>query len=53
MAAKSFGMMSRVITADTMMVILEKVLPLLGAMDSATRRQGAIEALACILFRRK
>lgn len=49
MTARCFGMMSRVITSDTMTVVLRDVLPLLGATDCDRKRQGAIETLACIL----
>lgn len=50
MAARSVGVLSKIATMDTMNVFLEHVLPWLGAIDDNTKQEGAIEALACILF---
>lgn len=51
MAARCIGMMSCVVTSDTMLMVMEKVLPMFDAIDCDTKRQGAIEALACIIER--
>ena len=48
MAARVLGALSKVVTAETMNVVLEKVLPLLGSPND-TKRQGTIETVASIL----
>lgn len=50
MAARCIGVMSKIATMETMNIFLEKVLPWLGAIDDNVKQEGAIEALACILF---
>lgn len=50
MAARCVGVLSKIATMETMNVFLEHVLPWLGAIDDNTKQEGAIEALACILF---
>ena len=50
MAARCVGVMSKIATMETMNIFLEKVLPWLGAIDDNIKQEGAIEALACILF---
>lgn len=50
MAARCVGVMSKIATMETMNIFLEKVLPWLGAIDDNVKQEGAIEALACILF---
>lgn len=50
MAARCVGIMSKIATMETMNIFLEKVLPWLGAIDDNIKQEGAIEALACILF---
>lgn len=49
MVARCVGVMSKIATMDTMNILLEKVVPWLGAIDDNTKQEGAIEALACIL----
>lgn len=49
MAARALGMLSKVLTAPTMDIVLEGVLKNLGATDNITQRQGAVEAIACII----
>lgn len=50
MAARCIGVMSKIATMETMNIFLEKVLPWLGAIDDNIKQEGAIEALACILY---
>lgn len=50
MAARCVGVMSKIATMETMNIFLEKVLPWLGAIDDNVKQEGAIEALACILY---
>lgn len=50
MAARCIGVMSKIATMETMNIFLEKVLPWLGAINDNIKQEGAIEALACILF---
>jgi hypothetical protein len=50
MAARCIGVMSKIATMETMNIFLEKVLPWLGAIDDNVKQEGAIEALACILY---
>lgn len=49
MAARCFGMLCQVMTLDLMTFIIEKVVPLMDVADNVIYRQGASEALACIL----
>uniref|UniRef100_A0A1W7R9G5 TATA-binding protein-associated factor 172 n=1 Tax=Hadrurus spadix TaxID=141984 RepID=A0A1W7R9G5_9SCOR len=49
MAARCLGMMSKVITSATIQIVLNKVLRTLGATDNDVQRQGAVEALSCII----
>ena len=46
MAARALGEISRSQTDDVMEFVIERILPLLGASDVVTKRQGAIEALS-------
>ena len=46
MAARALGELSRSQTDDVMEFVIERILPLLGASDVVTKRQGAIEALS-------
>ena len=50
MAARCLGTLSQVITTATMNEVLANVVPTLGATDDDMKRQGALEAVACILF---
>ena len=43
-------MLSQILTSHTIAFIMEKILPLLGDMEHDQHRQGACEALACILL---
>ncbi|KAJ8250406.1 hypothetical protein COCON_G00223280 [Conger conger] len=49
MAARSLGVLSKIATMETMNVVLERVLPWLGAIDDSTKQEGAIEAMACVM----
>ncbi|KAM4703865.1 TATA-binding protein-associated factor 172 [Rhinophrynus dorsalis] len=49
MASRCVGVLSRIATMETMNVVLEKVLPWLGAINDNTKQEGAIEALACVM----
>ncbi|XP_072029618.1 TATA-binding protein-associated factor 172-like [Amphiura filiformis] len=51
MAARCLGMLSQVITTATMNEVLAHVVPTLGATDDDVKRQGALEALSCIIDR--
>lgn len=55
MAARCFGMLCQVMTLDLMTFIIEKIVPLMDIADNVIYRQGATEALACILsiFKKK
>lgn len=48
-------MLCQVMTLDLMTFIIEKIVPLMDIADNVIYRQGATEALACILsiFRKK
>ena len=50
MAARCFGMLCQVMTLDLMTFIIEKIVPLMDVADNVIYRQGATEALACILY---
>ncbi|XP_022080347.1 TATA-binding protein-associated factor 172-like isoform X2 [Acanthaster planci] len=50
-AASSLGALGQVATAETMNRVLADVLPLLGVADSATRREGSVEAMMCLIER--
>jgi hypothetical protein len=43
-------MLSRLSTADVMLFLIEKVLPMFEASDNDVQRQGASEAIASILY---
>ncbi|XP_056018084.1 TATA-binding protein-associated factor 172-like [Ostrea edulis] len=49
MAARCFGMLCQVMTLDLMTFIIEKVVPLMDVADNVIYRQGASEALACVI----
>ncbi|GAB6025941.1 btaf1 RNA polymerase II, B-TFIID transcription factor-associated, 170kDa [Chamberlinius hualienensis] len=49
MAARCLGTLSKIVTRSTMEVVVEKLLPCLEDLDNTTKRQGVIEALACII----
>lgn len=51
MAARALGMCSQVIPTHTVNIVLTRVLALLECSDSEIRRQGAIEALHCLIDR--
>eukprot|EP00058_Branchiostoma_floridae_P013865 XP_002599353.1 hypothetical protein BRAFLDRAFT_64294 [Branchiostoma floridae] len=48
MAARVLGMLSKVVTVETMNLVLGHVIPMLGASEEV-QREGAMEALSCIL----
>lgn len=50
MAARCFGMLCQAMTLDLMTFIIEKIVPLMDVADNVIYRQGATEALACILY---
>lgn len=52
MAARCIGVFSKIAMLETMNGFLERVLPWLAAIDDCTKQEGAIEALACILFQK-
>ncbi|XP_032626165.1 TATA-binding protein-associated factor 172 isoform X1 [Chelonoidis abingdonii] len=49
MVARCVGVMSKIATMETMNILLEKVIPWLGAIDDNTKQEGAIEALASVM----
>lgn len=51
MSARSVGMMAQILTSHTLSFIMDKILPLMGDMEHEKHRQGACEALACILLK--
>lgn len=48
MAARCMGTLACLSSVPVMAHIVDKVLPLLGAVDSGIQRQGAVEALASV-----
>lgn len=48
-AARCFGMLCQVMTLDLMTFIIEKIVPLMDIADNVIYRQGATEALACVI----
>jgi len=51
MSGRCLAACSRILTDAVMEPVVSHVVPLLGASDSLVRRQGAIEAIACILVK--
>lgn len=49
MSARCIGMISQLSTAEVMLFLIEKVLPMFEATDNDTQRQGASETIASIL----
>ncbi|XP_077979914.1 TATA-binding protein-associated factor 172-like [Glandiceps talaboti] len=49
MAARSIGVLSKVVTMETMVYVVTKVLPSLGASENEIKRQGAIETLINVI----
>ncbi|XP_071487999.1 TATA-binding protein-associated factor 172-like [Diadema antillarum] len=49
MAARCLGTLGQVITTATLNRILVEVVPMLGAQEDEVKREGAVEALACII----
>lgn len=49
LAARCIGVLSVVSTQETMKVVVEDILPLMGTADIIRNRQGAVEAISCIL----
>ncbi|XP_060582986.1 TATA-binding protein-associated factor 172-like [Ruditapes philippinarum] len=49
MSARCVGMLSRLSTADVMLFLIEKVLPMFEASDNDVQRQGASEAIANVI----
>lgn len=50
MAARCVGVLSKIATLETMNQFLERVLPWMAAIEDSTKQEGAIEAMACILY---
>lgn len=50
MASRCFGVLSKVVTTETMEIVLTKVLDILKQSENVMCRQGAIEAIVRILF---
>ena len=48
MAARCLGKLGKIITSDTMNIVLTKVADVLCQSDNVIGRQGAIETLVCI-----
>src|SRR5207244_3816399 len=51
MAARCLGTLATVIANDAMCVVVQTVLPMLGASDDNTVREGAIECIAYVIER--
>nr|CAD7262320.1 unnamed protein product [Timema shepardi] len=49
MAARCLGALAALSSVPVMTHVVDQVLPLLGTIDSDINRQGAVEALACII----
>lgn len=49
MAARCFGMLSTILQSQTMNVILTKTLDLLDSTECELKRQGAVEAICCVI----
>jgi len=49
MSGRCLAVLSRIMTSRVMERVISHVVPLLGASDNLVHRQGAIEAIACIL----
>ncbi|XP_070579939.1 TATA-binding protein-associated factor 172-like [Ptychodera flava] len=49
MVARCLGVLSKVVTMDTMTCLIDKVLPLLSASENEIKRQGAIEAISNVI----
>ena len=49
LAARCVGVLSTVSSVETMRTVVENVLPLMGTVDVVRNRQGAVEAVSCIL----
>lgn len=49
MAARCFGMLSTILPNQTMNVILTKTLDLLDSTECELKRQGAVEAICCVI----
>ena len=50
MAARVLGVLATLSTTKVMEIIMDNVAPLLTTTDSGVDREGAIEAIFCILF---
>lgn len=49
MASRTLAALGRVDSDGVLTTVVEKVIPMLGAIDRQTMRQGAIEAVACLV----
>ncbi|RWS05521.1 TATA-binding protein-associated factor 172-like protein [Dinothrombium tinctorium] len=49
MASRCLGVLSTVITTETMNTVVVEIMGMLGATDSDIKRQGAVEAIYCII----
>ncbi|XP_068672856.1 TATA-binding protein-associated factor 172-like [Montipora foliosa] len=49
LAARCIGVLSVVSTQETMRVVVEDILPLMGTADLVRNRQGAVEAISCVI----
>jgi len=50
MASRCFGVLSKVVTTETMEIVLTKVVDILKQSETVMCRQGAIEAIIRILL---
>ena len=50
MASRCFGVLSKVVTTETMDLVLTKVVDILKQSENVMCRQGAIEAIVRIFF---
>ena len=48
MISRTLGVLSKVVTNETMHFVVERILPLLDTSDNLVYRQGAVEALSRI-----
>ena len=48
MVSRVFGILSNIITRETMQFFIERILPLLDTGDNLVSRQGAVESISRI-----
>ncbi|XP_067042900.1 TATA-binding protein-associated factor 172-like [Acropora muricata] len=49
LAARCIGVLTVVSTQETMRMVVEDILPLMGTADIIRNRQGAVEAISCVI----